>query len=161
MTVQILQSGAVIENDYRYLLWRIWNPDAPQVTFILLNPSTADEKTNDPTIRRCINFAKTWSFGGISVVNLFAYRSPFPASLLRITDPIGPKCDGLLLQAAAQSGCLIAAWGNHGRLHGRDRQVTDLLIPYSDRLFCLGKNRNGSPKHPLYVRRGTERQRFP
>lgn len=160
MRVMLLQSGAVIGGTYRYLLWRTWNLDAPQVTFIMCNPSTADGLVDDPTIRRCISFAQDWAFGSLSVVNLFAYRSPSPHDLLTAADPIGPLNDAYLVEAAAQSACLIAAWGCHGCYRERDREVMGLLSPYADRLFCLGTNQDGTPKHPLYIRKGTERQCF-
>ena len=126
----------------------------------MLNPSTADALIDDPTIRRCIDFAQRWSFGSLTVVNLFAYRSPSPQDVMLANDPVGPECDGYLLQAAAQSTCLLAAWGKHGRYLGRDRAVRELLIAYSSRFSCLNLNQDGSPKHPLYIRKGTQRQCF-
>ena len=156
----LMQSGAVIRGAYRYHLWRTWDPAAPQVAFIMCNPSLADEITDDPTLRRCIGFAQTWGFGTLSVVNVFAYRSPSPGELLMVTAPIGPENDVYLLHTAAQSSCLIAAWGCYGAYQGRDRAILELLAPHTSRMFCLGRNRDGSPKHPLYVRRETERQCF-
>lgn len=161
MTLTLIQSGAMIEGSYRYLLWRIWNPDGPRVTFIMLNPSTGDETTDDPTIRRCVGFGQIWGYGSVWITNLFAFRSPSPHDLMRVADPVGSECNAFLLQAATQSDCLVAAWGCYGRLRERDRQVLDLLIAHQDHLFCLGKNADGTPKHPLYLRKGTERLRFP
>jgi len=153
-------SGAVIKGQYRYHLWRQWDAQRPRVTFVLLNPSTADASHNDPTIRRCIDFAREWGFGCLSVVNLYAWRSPSPQNLTRVADPVGPENDAYLSAAAAQSACLIAAWGRFGRYSERDREVMELLIAYASRLFCLSLNQDGSPKHPLYIKKGTQRQCF-
>jgi hypothetical protein len=156
MPLTFLESGATIDGSYRYHLWRTWNPDTQRITFIMCNPSTADGFTDDPTIRRCIDIAQAWAFGSLSVVNLFAYRSPSPQALFAVTDPVGPANETYLAQAAAQSACIIAAWGNAGQYRGRDREVMGLLSEYASRLFCLGLNQSGSPKHPLYIKKGTE-----
>lgn len=161
MPLTLMQRGAVIVGAYRYHLWREWNTDGPHVTFIMLNPSTADGMSEDATLRRCIDFAQKWSFGRLSVVNLFALRSPSPRDLLTATDPIGPENDRYLLEAAASSACLIAAWGCHGRYLERDRAVLQLLAEHASKFFCLGCNADGTPRHPLYIRKGTERQCFP
>jgi hypothetical protein len=158
MPLMLMQKGAVICGEYRYHLWREWNPDGPRVTFIMLNPSTADSTTEDPTLRRCISFAQSWGFGTLSVVNVFAYRSSSPRDLLTVADPVGPENDAYLANAAARSTCLIAAWGSHGRKLGRERAVMEILNAYTPRLFCLGCNVDGTPRHPLYIRKGTERQ---
>lgn len=88
-----MQSGAVITGDYRYLLWREWNSNDKTVSFIMLNPSRADGSVNDPTITRCINFAKAWGYGRLEVVNLFAYRTPKPSLLKQAPEPIGRDND--------------------------------------------------------------------
>lgn len=134
---------------YRYSLWRRWNNEAPKITFVLLNPSQADAERDDPTLRRCIGFAKDWGYGSLEVVNLFAFRSPTPQTLRSATDPIGPECDRYLLAAATTAQQIIVAWGNWGQLHQRDRTALQLLAPYSP-LYCLGLNRTGHPRHPLY-----------
>ena len=91
---------------YRYCLSRVWNPKLPSVMFVGLNPSTADEQEDDPTVRRCIGFARNWNFGGLILVNLFAYRSTDPADLLRVDDPVGPGNDKHILASAAGQGGL-------------------------------------------------------
>ncbi|MBA2677536.1 MAG: DUF1643 domain-containing protein [Ktedonobacteraceae bacterium] len=156
-----MQSGAVICGTYRYLLWREWNPDGPRVTFLMLNPSIADVATNDPTLRRCIGFAQTWGFGSLEAVNLFAYRAVSPQVLRGVADPVGLENDHYLLQAAARSACIVVAWGDGGQYHNRDRAVTALLLTHSYDLSCLGYTQSGCPRHPLYIRKGTERQCFP
>ncbi len=160
MPLTFVQLGAVICGVYRYLLWRQWNPEGPRVTFLMLNPSTADAASNDPTIRRCISFAQSWGYGSLEVVNLFAYRAVSPQALRGATDPVGPENDQYLLQAAARSACMVAAWGDGGHYQDRGRAVTALLITHSYDLSCLGRTQSGCPRHPLYIRKGTERQCF-
>ena len=157
-------SDAVISGDgkYRYKLGRYWNrKDAPAI-WIMLNPSTADAVENDPTICRCISFAKRWGFGGIEVYNLFALRSPHPITIEMAVDPVGPDNDSWLT-AAAQSGRKIsAAWGScQTQLQSvRANQVMKLLVQGRSALpASLGLTKTGQPRHPLYVR-GTS-QLFP
>lgn len=147
-------SGAIFDmtGQYRYTLWRAWSDDSPHIIFIMLNPNTADAQRNDPTIRRCIGFARAWGFGSLEVVNLFAYRTPDPRALSRIADPIGEDNDHFLAQAAARARYIVAAWGTKGALLNRDQAVLRLLSG-QDRLYCLGRTKDGYPRHPLYVSR--------
>lgn len=142
------EGGAWAEGRYRYLLWRRW-ADADSLLFIMLNPSTADAAQDDPTIRRCIGFARAWGFGGVEVVNLFAWRATLPRDLARARAPVGPHNDRAIVEAAARSRAVIAAWGVHGALRGREAEVARLLA--STRLRCLGTTIEGAPRHPLYV----------
>jgi hypothetical protein len=147
---QLGAAGAAFDGPYRYLLWRRW-ADAASLLFVMLNPSTADAERDDPTIRRCIGFARAWGFGAVEVVNLFAWRATYPRELRRARDPIGPDNDRVILEAAARNQAIIAAWGNHGAFGERDRQVAALLAPFGAR--CLGaRTSGGAPRHPLYVR---------
>ncbi len=139
---------------YRYSLGRRWS-DAPTLAIIMLNPSRADSSIDDPTLRRCTGLAMGWGFGAIAVVNLFAYRSPRPQVLRQVADPIGPDNDAALLAAANQAERILLAWGNGGSWQGRDRAVLALLAPFSAYCHCLGLNRTGQPRHPLYVPRHT------
>lgn len=141
-------SGAWLDGRYRYLLWRRW-AEADSLLFIMLNPSTADAAQDDPTIRRCIGFARRWGFGGVEVVNLFAWRATLPRELAKARDPVGPHNDRAISLAVARSRAVIAAWGVHGALGDRDAQVAPLLA--ATRLRCLGLTRDGAPRHPLYV----------
>lgn len=134
---------------YRYALERHW-ADAPPAVFAMLNPSTADAFADDPTIRRCIAFARREQCGGLIVVNLFALRATDPKALYAHPDPVGRHTDGLLLDAVAKGGPVIAAWGVHGALAGRGAEVAR-LIDHVD-LLCLGTTKDGHPRHPLYVR---------
>ena len=135
---------------YRYRLGRIWNPGEPAMTFIGLNPSTADAMVDDPTIRRCRGFAVREGCGGLVMVNLFAYRSTDPDRLRHVDDPVGPDNASYLLLMVASAGPAVAAWGVGGGLHGRDRAVLKLLNG-AKRLHCLGTTKDGHPRHPLYL----------
>jgi hypothetical protein len=139
---------------YRYTLWREW-PDILTeklgfVAFVGLNPSTADEETNDPTIRRCISFAKDWGYTRFCMLNLFAFRATDPSVMRRESDPIGPDNDAHILRIASQADLVIAAWGCGGDFLRRAEHVRT-LIP---NLYCLKITKNGHPRHPLYLPRG-------
>ncbi len=160
----LLDSGAIFDSShsYRYTLWRRWSIDYPQVAFILLNPSTADAQRNDPTIRRCIDFARIWGFGGLELVNLFAYKATLPRQLLKVEHPVGAENDRYLLQALERSSALVLAWGTHGTYLGRDRAVIDLITRNeTKKLNCLGLTKNGHPRHPLYVKKKAQPIEFP
>lgn len=150
-------SDAVISADgkYRYKLGRYWSPKAPPVVWIMLNPSTADAVENDPTIRRCVSFAKRWGFGGIEVYNLFALRSPHPSTIETALDPIGPDNDSWLMAASQSGRKIIAAWGScRTQLRiMRATQVIEVLVRGGGPApATLGLTKTGRPKHPLYVR---------
>ncbi len=98
-----MQGGAVITGNYRYLLWREWNNQGKTVSFIMLNPNSADASLNDPTITRCINFALSWGYGRLEVVNLFAYRTSKPSLLKQVTEPIGKDNDRYVVETAQRS----------------------------------------------------------
>jgi hypothetical protein len=136
---------------YRYCLTRRWAARGATVAFVLLNPSTADANLDDPTLRRCIGFAKRWGYAGLEVVNLFAWRATRPADLRRARDPVGPENDAHLLAAAARAGDVVLAWGIHGTLLGRGQAVLTLLRAQAPRLLCLGRTRGGQPRHVLYL----------
>jgi hypothetical protein len=138
---------------YRYALTRTWMPGWPRVLFVMLNPSTADAFTNDPTIRRCMAFARSWQAGGITVVNLFALRSPDPRALRASADPVGPHNDAVIRNIAATEtpGLTIAAWGAYEHLNGRDETVTGLLSARDGQVHALGTTKHGHPRHPLYL----------
>ncbi len=155
-TAHYCNSGAVFDktNIYRYTLWREWFPDHPRLTFIMLNPSTADAQRNDPTISRCIAFAQRWGFGALEVVNLFAYKATNSCELLKVANPIGDENDRFLTQVLARSSCIVAAWGTKGTLLDRDKHVLQLLAQWQN-VYCLGATKEGHPRHPLYVKGDT------
>lgn len=130
---------------YRYRLERIWNDALPPVHWIMLNPSTADATQDDNTIRRVISFSQSWGYGSAIVLNLFAYRTPHPRLLQQASDPIGPRNDKHLAEISEP---VVAAWGSHIFAQARAEEVLRFL---PREIVCLGQNKNGSPKHPLYV----------
>lgn len=134
---------------YRYRLERRWDGGLPVVAFIMLNPSTANDVADDPTIRRCVGFARSWGFGGLIVGNLFALRSTSPKLLYGHADPVGPHNDEHLLSIAREARKIVCAWGTHGSLQNRDRTVTDLLDVFD--LSALKTTAEGHPAHPLYI----------
>lgn len=140
---------------YRYALWRRWGA-GPGVAFIGLNPSTADHEMDDPTIRRCIGFARQWGFGSVSVFNLFAFRATKPDELRLAEAPVGPENDRWLRNAGSVERLVVAAWGVHGSHRGRDRRARALLPDLS----CLGITQGGHPRHPLYLRSDAPLQPF-
>lgn len=153
---EIVKSGAVFSRcrTWRYYLWRTWG-DGPRVAFIGLNPSTADEKADDPTIRRCIGFAKDWGYDGLLMLNLFAFRSTKPEGLRGVADPIGPENDRTIRRVAELIAELIAAWGMND-FGGRGDYVSALLVP-DGKLKCLGVTKDGYPRHPLYLPKAARR----
>lgn len=132
---------------YRYSLVRAWAV-GPVCMFIGLNPSTADENIDDPTIRRCIRFAKDWGYGRLIMTNLFAFRATDPRDMKAEEFPIGGHENDLALRSLADSaGVVIAAWGVHG-IHQDRAAGVKKMIP---NLHCLGLTKDGHPRHPLYM----------
>lgn len=142
---------------YRWLLWREWDAKKPYMVFIMLNPSTADAVEDDPTIRRCIGFAKREGCGGIEVANLFSLRSTDPAALREHDNPVGPETDSWIEKAARHpdTAYVVAAWGAHGKLGARDADARMLLHSVGKPLYHLGLTKAGQPKHPLYLKSDT------
>lgn len=136
---------------YRYSLWRSWaespSKHAPYVLFIGLNPSTADENADDPTVRRCVGFARSWGYSAVCMANLFAFRATDPGAMKRAEDPVGPRNNRYLRDLAANADLVVAAWGTHGSFMGRDQQVRAML----PKLHCLRLTQRGHPAHPLYL----------
>lgn len=134
---------------WRYCLVRVWDDlNDKGVVFIGLNPSTADEDLDDPTIRRCVGFAKRLGAGRLVMLNMFAYRTTWPHLLVQAPDPVGPQNDQVIKFLAGGKNITIAAWGIHGRIQARDLQIKKLVPD----LYCLGTTKNGDPRHPLYLR---------
>jgi hypothetical protein len=146
--IEISAASADVRGDYRYTLTRTWDSSAEPLVFILLNPSTADASQNDPTIRRCIGFAKRWGFGGIVVVNLYAYRARNPRDMLAADDPVGTDNDRIIAEVV-DGNTVVAAWGTNAR-HERVAEVLE-LIPRTKRLLALEITKYGHPRYPLYV----------
>lgn len=144
-------AGALFSDceDYRYALWRIWDTKLPLVAFIMLNPSTATETVLDPTVRRCVSYAKDWEMGGLFVGNIFALRSTDPKALYDVDNPIGEENDEQLKKIIKTCDKVICAWGTHGAFLGRGQQVLDLIRQQKEPM-ALKLNADGSPAHPLY-----------
>lgn len=132
---------------YRYALWRIWNTEKPKIMFIGLNPSTANEASNDPTIRRVISFAKEWGYGGVYMMNCFPYVSTNPDDLIHIGSNL--TNDRWLVKVSKECNEVIFAWGNFKIVKERARDL-DLMMMFPD-AKALVINKDGSPRHPLYV----------
>jgi hypothetical protein len=136
---------------YRYELTRIWEGTGPRAAFVMLNPSTATEVQNDPTVERCERRARVLGFGGFRVTNIFAWRDTDPRLMRAAGDPVGSGNDAAIVAAALWADLVICAWGTHGAHLQRGPQVEALLRATGRPLTCLGLTREGYPRHPLYV----------
>lgn len=145
------QGSALISpcGQYRYRLRRMGlSTGSKRVLFVMLNPSTADASVDDPTIRRCIGFARSFGCERLDVVNLFAWRATDPSELRRVRDPIGPENDAHIREAGEQADLIVCAWGANDFVLPRLRGVLDIL---PRPLHCLGVTKYCAPRHPLYV----------
>lgn len=144
---------------YRYALTRIWAPSRPRLLYVMLNPSTATEEQNDPTIERCERRARTLGYGGFRACNIFAWRETSPALLKRAAEPVGPDNDAALAEAAiwiGETGLILCGWGAHGTYLGRGAEVEQILRATGRPLAHLGLTKHGAPRHPLYIAYATE-----
>jgi hypothetical protein len=141
---EFISATADMRGEYRYSLNRVWDLALPMITFVLLNPSTADAVQLDPTLRRCVGFAKREGYGGMVILNLYAFRTKDPKVVLAAVDPVGPDNDRVL---ADVTGTVVAGWGTNAD-PARVTQALALL----PRLHALGVTKDGHPRHPLYVR---------
>ncbi|MFD3190283.1 DUF1643 domain-containing protein [Sedimentitalea sp. HM32M-2] len=136
---------------YRYSLTRVWDPDGRKALFVMLNPSTATEVQNDPTVERCERRARALGFGAFQVTNIFAWRDTDPRRMRAAADPVGPENDAAILAGAAWADQVVAAWGTHGAHLQRGARVEALLRGTGRDLYHLGLSKAGHPKHPLYI----------
>jgi hypothetical protein len=136
---------------YRYALTRVWQPEAGRVLFVMLNPSTATEVQNDPTVERCERRARAAGFGAFRVVNIFAWRATDPRAMRAVADPVGPGNDAAILEGVTWADRILCAWGTHGAHLGRGAMVERLLRATGRELTVLGLTRAGHPQHPLYI----------
>ena len=145
-----MKTDAILLEDrkYRYVLSRIWDETKPTVMIIGLNPSIADEIKNDPTIERCINFAKFWSYGGVYMLNLFAFRATHPQDMLNAEEPIGKDNDQYIKKYSKICDKVVCAWGNDGAYKNRSKEVLSIL----NNAYYLKLNKTGEPAHPLYLK---------
>ncbi|WP_354677475.1 DUF1643 domain-containing protein [Cupriavidus plantarum] len=161
------EAGCVLSDceQYRYRLWRRWNREQPALGSLMLNPSTADHLVNDPTITRCMQRALAGKYGGLEVVNLFALRSTDPDGLLSHTAPLGDRPDrneAAIMDALDRCAIMICAWGTHKAAAARATEVLRIvrMCGAGSRLYHLGLNKDGSPKHPLYIAASKRPERF-
>lgn len=140
---------------YRYMLTRTWDAGSKRALFVMLNPSTATEVQNDPTVERCERRARALGFGAFRVTNIFAFRATDPRDMRAATDPVGPENDQTIQSSATgwirDGDAIICAWGAHGDHLSRGAMVADLLFATQRPLFHLGLTKAGHPKHPLYI----------
>jgi hypothetical protein len=144
---------------YRLQLWRIWDDHLPKIMFIMLNPSSADAKRDDPTIRRCINFTKKWGYGGIYVGNLYPLISPKPKLLLRSSSVYHLDNKSNLNEMAKKCTRIVCAWGNFlviKKLGFPD----DFFLELKDKLYYISISKNKTPKHPLYLSGNLEMKKW-
>ena len=147
-SVAVFSPGRV----YRYTLERVWWPqDKHLVAFIGLNPSTADEIQDDPTVRRCLGFAKRWGYGRMVMLNIFAFRATDPRRLYHQQDPVGPMNDFYLVDAAERASLVVAGWGTHGNYQNRHQNILKIFREAGITLHCLRITKEGFPAHPLYL----------
>jgi hypothetical protein len=146
-----MKTGALFSpcNQYRYRLWREWEEGAGVLAFVMLNPSTADETANDPTVERCQRRAKAMGYRRLEVLNIFAFRSTDPQALYSHHDPVGPANDYHILRIASVVDMIVLGWGAHGALNGRGNNVMDMLRGYKPHALRITKD--GHPGHPLYI----------
>lgn len=168
-----IDAGANISTDgkYRYLLWREWRGGSPDnwrwfgatdgngsplgepesCLFIMLNPSTADGTQDDPTIRRCVGFARAWGYDRLEVANLFAYRATNPRELLSLSldEAVGTDNRERVFEAVSRAKTIICAWGAHGSYLDQDETLLGWIDPRER--YCLGITKEGAPRHPLYL----------
>jgi hypothetical protein len=146
--IKLEGSGAEFstERHYRYALWRVWNPDKGIVMFIGLNPSRANERKNDPTIRRVISFGYNWGFGGVVMANIYGWISPYPEDLQTCEDPIGEN-DKWVEALAKHCQRIVFAWGKFKQAEKWSQAIIDMFPD----AYALKINKDGSPQHPLYV----------
>lgn len=137
--------------NYRYALTRTWDPAGQRVLFVMLNPSTATEIENDPTVARCEKRARILGFGAFRVTNIFAWRETDPLAMRKARDPVGPDNDQAITEGAHWADLIIAAWGTHGAHMGRGPHAATLLRRIGKPLYTLGLSKDGHPKHPLYI----------
>ena len=160
---ELSNTDATFSDDrvYRYALCRVWDCDGPPFVVIGLNPSTADERQDDPTIRRCIGFAKREGFGAYFMLNLFGLRATYPKVMKAHREPIGVGNDAAIARIATLPGAtVVAAWGTHGAHQNRDIDVYSALQALGVDVHCFGTTKGGFPKHPLYLPNGAPLVRY-
>jgi hypothetical protein len=157
-----LEKEAVINGQYRYSLKREWDSsNSRKAVFIMLNPSTADAKADDPTTMRCISFAKRWNCGSLEIVNVFAYQATKSKELKNLSMDEATGLDNRIYieDALTDAAMKVVAWGEHVTMHHKNyNELEELLKPHN--LLCLGTTKDGHPRHPLFVKSSTNLEVF-
>jgi len=163
-----VDTGAVFSpcEVYRYRLWRSWRlpwleGEGKRAAFIGLNPSTATETEDDPTIRRCIGFASRWGCDGMEMLNLYAIRSTDPRGVWMSSDPVGEETDHYLVEVASKAEVVVACWGAFPRAQWRAAEVVAMLAEAGVTVQALGVTKEGQPRHPLYIKNEAELRPWP
>ncbi len=138
---------------YRYHLERTWDSTGKKCVFIMLNPSKANGVEDDPTIKKCIKYAKLWGYGSLEVVNLFAYRSTDKSKIKNAGDPIGKENKDYIIKTAKNADLVVAAWGNDGIYKKQSKKVLELLKKEGIQVHCIELTNKKEPSHPLYLRK--------
>lgn len=156
------ESDAIISDcgAYRYLLRRVWDRSKPRALFVMLNPSTADAKKDDATIRSCIRLSKALGFGSFEVVNLFSFRATKPKDLVAAKTRVGPEQEAITLAALSRCDIVICAWGSHALGRSHSSFLLQTILAHKPAVYCLGMSDSGAPKHPLYLPTGTQLETF-
>lgn len=157
-----LENDAVISEcgKYRYLLRRTWDHKKPRALLVMLNPSTADARQDDATIRSCVRLLSGLGYGSMEVVNVFAWRATKPDELLKAPDPAGPNNERSIEAAIERCDIVICAWGAFPPAADSSAYVMNAIRSRRPAAFCFGKTKNGAPKHPLYIKSGTPLETF-
>lgn len=146
---------------YRFSLTRVWQPEGDRVLFVMLNPSTATEVQNDPTVERCERRARALGAGSFRVCNIFAWRDTDPKALRRAAEPVGSANDAAIVEGCHWADRIVCAWGTHGAYLGRGPAVEELMRATGRELMHLGLTKEGHPKHPLYIAYSAQPQSWP
>jgi hypothetical protein len=157
MANHYVENDAVISEDgkYRYLLRRTWDHAKPRALLIMLNPSTADARQDDATIRSCVRLLTGLCYGSMEVVNLFAWRATKPTDLPSFAEAIGPKNPDIIDGAISRCDIVICAWGANSMAMEYGKQIISTARASRPAVYCFGKTKTGAPKHPLYIKSGT------
>jgi hypothetical protein len=143
-------SNALLDGVYRYCLWRRWNLNQPIMGWVMLNPSTANAKEDDQTLRKCMGFARKHDHGGVILVNLFAFMERDPQKLRMVKERVGPETDRYILWTCAVADLVVAGWGACRFANEQARHVRKLVEGTGTTIRCVGQTKNGQPRHPLH-----------
>lgn len=149
-----MHKGAILSSckKHRLQLWREWDFNLPKVLFIMLNPSTADHEQDDPTLRRCIDFAKQWGYGGLYIGNLYSLRAADPKTLVKVSKFNHRDNHKHIVSIAQQCQLVVCAWGNYPIIKKLGTPL-NILKQLNQKLHCIDLSKTGTPKHPLYLKK--------